>query len=64
MDFGGLVKEYAVDQAALQLQKLGIKFALVNFGGDISAYGTCHNEPWKVGLQDPDSLNLNLVEVE
>ena len=64
IDFGGLVKEYAVDQAVLQLQNLGIKSALVNLGGDIAAYGACHNKPWKVGIQDPDSLNLNLVEVE
>jgi thiamine biosynthesis lipoprotein len=64
IDFGGLVKEYAVDQAVLQFQNLGIKSALVNFGGDIAAYGTCHDEPWKVGIQDPNSLNLNIMEVE
>ena len=52
IDFGGLVKEYAVDQAVLQLQNIGIKSALVNFGGDIAAYGACHNKPWKVGIQN------------
>lgn len=64
IDLGGLVKEYAVDQAVLQLQAFGITSALVNFGGDISAFGTCHNKPWKIGVQDPDVANSNIIEVE
>jgi len=64
IDFGGLVKEYAVDQAVVLLQNIGITSALINFGGDIAAYGACHNNPWKIGIQDPNSLNLNLMEVE
>jgi len=64
IDFGGLVKEYAVDQAVVLLQNIGITSALINFGGDIAAYGTCHNNPWKIGIQNPDSLELNLMEVE
>jgi thiamine biosynthesis lipoprotein len=64
IDFGGLVKEYAVDQAVLQLQSCGITSALVNFGGDIAAFGTCHDKPWKIGIQDPCSADLNVIEVE
>jgi thiamine biosynthesis lipoprotein len=64
IDFGGLVKEYAVDQAVLQLQAFGITSALVNFGGDIAALGTCHDKPWKIGIQNPDSTDNNLMEVE
>lgn len=64
IDFGGLVKEYAVDQAVLQLQAFGITSALVNFGGDIAAFGTCHDKPWKIGIQDPDSPDSNIMEVE
>lgn len=64
IDFGGLVKEYAVDQAVVLLQNIGITSALINFGGDIAAYGTCHNNPWKIGIQNPNSLDLNLMEVE
>ncbi|MFA6396606.1 MAG: FAD:protein FMN transferase [Sulfurimonas sp.] len=63
IDLGGLVKEYAVDQAVLQLQNLGIKSALINFGGDIAAYGTCHGNPWKIGIQNPDDIDSNLIEV-
>lgn len=64
IDLGGLVKEYAVDQAILRLQNMEIKSALVNFGGDISAYGTCHNNPWTIGIQDPDCHEKNLLEVQ
>jgi thiamine biosynthesis lipoprotein len=64
IDLGGIVKEYAVDQAVIQLQNLEIKSALINFGGDIAAYGSCHDLPWKIGIQNPDLPDLNLIEVE
>lgn len=64
IDFGGLVKEYAVDQAVLELQAFGITSALVNFGGDIAAFGTCHDKPWKIGIQDPNSPDSNIMEAE
>ncbi len=64
IDFGGLVKEYAVDEAVVLLQESGITSALINFGGDIAAYGMCHDTPWKIGIQNPDSLDLNLMEIE
>ncbi|WP_263833886.1 FAD:protein FMN transferase [Sulfurospirillum oryzae] len=61
IDLGGIVKEYAVDQTMMSLQKMGIFSALVNFGGDIAAYGTCHNEPWSIGIQDPENSEVNLT---
>jgi FAD:protein FMN transferase len=64
IDLGGLVKEYAVDQAVLQLQGMGISSALINFGGDIATYGTCHDLHWRVGIQNPDFPDLNLAEIE
>lgn len=64
IDLGGIVKEYAVDQAVLQLQSLGIPSALINYGGDIFAYGSCHDLPWKIGIEDPVSSDMNLIEVE
>ncbi len=54
IDLGGFVKEYAVDRAALVLQKHHIAAALVNFGGDIYAYGKKPDaSPFKVGIKDP-----------
>lgn len=64
IDFGGLVKEYAVDQAVLILQNIGISSALVNFGGDMAAYGTCHENPWKIGIQNPATPDDNVLDVE
>ncbi|MBV1909562.1 MAG: FAD:protein FMN transferase [Kangiellaceae bacterium] len=58
IDFGGLGKEYAVDQVASQIIPLcGAAEAsfLVNFGGDLSAYklSDCA-PPWTIGLESPD----------
>lgn len=61
IDLGGIVKEYAVDHIILVLQNMGITSALVNFGGDISAYGTCDNEPWRIGIQDPNNPEANVT---
>jgi thiamine biosynthesis lipoprotein len=54
IDFGGLGKEYAVDRASLILSSLGIKRALVNFGGDIRVLGEKEpGVPWLIGITDP-----------
>ena len=37
LDFGGIAKGYAVDQALFELRKAGINSALVDGGGDIAA---------------------------
>ena len=63
IDLGGIVKEYAVDQTLMRLQQMGINSALVNFGGDIAAYGTCHHEPWCIGIQDPKKPDANVATV-
>lgn len=39
-DFGGVIKEYAVDQAVVIGKQRGATSMLVNFGGDIYALGT------------------------
>jgi FAD:protein FMN transferase len=64
IDFGGLVKEYAVDQSIFILQSLGVSSALVNFGGDIAAIGKCENFSWRIGIQDPEDEENNLMEVD
>ncbi|MDD2949460.1 MAG: FAD:protein FMN transferase [Sulfuricurvum sp.] len=64
IDLGGLVKEYAVDQSILQLQSMEITSGLVNFGGDIAAFGTCHDHSWRVGIQNPQNPETNLAEIE
>ena len=53
LNFGAIAKGYAVDKAIDVLKKLGIKDALVNAGGEISAIG----DAWIVGIQHPREVN-------
>jgi thiamine biosynthesis lipoprotein len=53
IDFGGIGKEYAVDQAAQLLARISDAPALVNFGGDLAATRSREaNRPWRVGIED------------
>lgn len=63
IDLGGLVKEYAVDQSIILLQKMNISSALVDFGGDIAAYGTHEGAHWNIGIQDPEHPKSNLLQM-
>ena len=59
---GGIAKGYAVDEALTVLVDMGIKHALVNAGGDISALGSKPNEePWNIALVNPDNTSQSLA---
>jgi len=53
LDLGGYAKGYALDLALAELQKQGVKNALVNIGGNIIALGKHGDKPWRVGIQHP-----------
>lgn len=54
LDFGGIVKEYAVDRAAALCVSLGVKHGLVNLGGDIKVIGPrVDGDVWRVGVAHP-----------
>jgi thiamine biosynthesis lipoprotein len=54
LDFGGLVKEYAADRAALLCRQRGAPAALVDLGGDLAVAGPhADGRPWRVGVRDP-----------
>ena len=54
IDLGGVVKEFAVDNAIKLLKKAKIESAIVNFGGDIYALGTKPNgEYFSIGIKNP-----------
>lgn len=54
LDFGGIGKEYAVDQAAAILRHAGIKHGFVNFAGDVNVIGPqADGSPWKIGIVHP-----------
>jgi thiamine biosynthesis lipoprotein len=54
LDFGGIVKEYAADRAAVICFEAGFRHGLVDLGGDIRIVGP-HPDgaPWTVGIQHP-----------
>jgi len=66
IDFGGLGKEYAVDQVVKLLADRTAASFLVNFGGDLRAHGERRDEKsWRVGVERPGldgeaQLNLRL----
>lgn len=54
IDFGGVVKEYAVDRAATLCASHGIHHGVINLGGDIKVIGPRGDgSPWRVGIRHP-----------
>ncbi len=50
----GLVKGWAVNNAAINLKKRGLKNFFIEAGGDIAVSGLNHQrQPWKVGIRNP-----------
>ncbi len=64
LDLGGVIKEYAVDEAIKIAQKHEIPSALVNYGGDIFAYGyKDNNEAFSIGIKNPRNPMENIAIV-
>lgn len=58
LDPSGLVKGWAIDNAAKLLQAKGIKNFYVEAGGDIQVDGTdAANNPWAIGIRNPFNIN-------
>ncbi len=54
IDFGGIVKEYAVDRAATICRNAGVPNAVINLGGDLRVVGPrADGGPWKIGIRHP-----------
>lgn len=54
LDFGGIVKEYAVDRAAAIAWNAGARHGLINLGGDIKLIGPRPDgDAWQVGIHHP-----------
>ncbi|MBW1834431.1 MAG: FAD:protein FMN transferase [Deltaproteobacteria bacterium] len=50
----GIAKGYIVDQAANLIKLNGIKYALINAGGDVRVIGgNGPGKAWKIGIKDP-----------
>lgn len=58
IDFGGVVKEYAVDRVAALCREAGIRHGLINLGGDIKVIGPrADGSPWCIGIRHPRKAN-------
>ena len=68
LDFGGVVKEYAADAAAMVGEKAGLRHGLINLGGDIRIVGPqADGRPWPIGIvhpQRPDAAIATLPLAE
>lgn len=54
LDFGGIVKEYAVDRAATICEENGIRHGLIDLGGDMFFIGPHPDErPWDIYARHP-----------
>jgi thiamine biosynthesis lipoprotein len=54
IDFGGVVKEYAVDRVAALCREAGVYHGIANLGGDIKIIGPHPDgSPWQIGIRHP-----------
>jgi thiamine biosynthesis lipoprotein len=66
VDLGGIAKGYAADKAKDFLLERGFTRGIVNFGGNVIAFGIKPNkDPWKIGIQDPfESRNIQIGVID
>ena len=53
IDLGGVIKEYAVDEAVRIIAKHNIASALVNFGGDLFCVGRKEGRKFNISVKNP-----------
>ena len=64
LDFGGIVKEYAVDSVAERCLNYGISAGLIDLGGDIRAIGAHPDgQDWQIGIRHPRKADALLGEI-
>ncbi|MBV1882206.1 MAG: FAD:protein FMN transferase [Pseudomonadales bacterium] len=64
LDFGGYVKEYAVDALLSLCKKEGLCHGLIDLGGDIAVLGPHPTgEAWQVGIRHPGSTEKAMAKI-
>jgi len=59
---GGIAKGYAVDEALKVIKGMGIRYALIDAGGDIGTLGSKPaGELWSIALVNPDDTSQSLA---
>lgn len=62
LDLGGVIKEYAIDEAIKIIKEHNIKSAIVNFGGDISTIGLkSDGNSFGVAIKNPLNKEQDVV---
>lgn len=65
IDFGGLAKGYAVDEAVKIFKTNGITKGIINIGGDLYCLGTTlENKDWAIGIKDPENKDKVLASLQ
>lgn len=60
IDPSGIVKGWAIFQAAQMLKEAGFVNFYIDAGGDIQVAGTKNGNPWRVGIRNPFNRNENV----
>ncbi len=66
IDLGGIAKGYAAEQVALNLEQAGLKYGILNPGGNIRTINTrADGNPWNIAVQKPtllkDDGNIDVI---
>ena len=74
LDFGGIVKGYAAEEAVKVLKQAGIEHAYLDLGGNIAVFGGKplsllkgllqghKSRPFSIGIQTPDAVRGQIIE--
>ena len=69
LDFGAIVKGYAVDEVYNYLKDKGYSFFVINFGGSVKSYGESltyknkHKE-FSIGIENPFNETTSLIDIK
>ena len=64
IDFGGIAKGFALEEALKTARKTGVKSAVFNLGGNIGCISPEKREPFRIGIRDPESPEGRLGNIE
>lgn len=64
LNFGAFAKGYAIERSIQTLQKLGIKNAVINAGGDLKVIGQHKDRAWRIGIRHPRNKQTIIASVQ
>lgn len=64
VDLSAIAKGFGVDDVSRLLKELGFANSMVEIGGEVRTRGSkSGNEPWRIGVEKPDSKGRKLQEI-